>query len=40
MVKGLIAASGGYVVGIATDWQNRELWELIEIIELMAEKEG
>jgi hypothetical protein len=33
----LLAASGGYAVGIYLTWKDTEVWELLETIEMVVE---
>jgi hypothetical protein len=37
IVKATISASGGYTVGLFCTWEDMELWQVIEAIELVAE---
>lgn len=37
LVKATIAASGGYCTGLFCQWEDMELWQVIEAIELVSE---
>jgi hypothetical protein len=37
LLKSVIAASGRKTVGLALDWEERELWQTIELVETVVE---